>query len=232
MAKTKNQNNTTPASGTLMKEKSTRDKILHAATKVFSMHPYHSASIRMIGKEGGFGHAIIRYYYPTKADLFCAVAVNICDEIYQKNDKWLKEITGLDPKQAISVYMDRFLHYAFEKPEALRIIIQNAAQPDLPNQVPGYDILTDFLTRIRTRFETYLPVRVSHDLIVRYLDSFNGLLLFYLGASSYESALLGMSPESREYGEWVKRTMVELFYPMLMEMVKTGVPKKPEKGKS
>ncbi len=50
--------------------KETRRMILDAATKVFAMHPYNAASIRMIAAQGEFYHGLIRYHFPNKAEIF------------------------------------------------------------------------------------------------------------------------------------------------------------------
>ncbi|MBW1988572.1 MAG: helix-turn-helix transcriptional regulator, partial [Deltaproteobacteria bacterium] len=65
-----------------------RENIIKAARRVFSEHPYSSASLRMIGREGGFEHPLIHYYFPTKAALFEAVMADIAMEIYQANVSW------------------------------------------------------------------------------------------------------------------------------------------------
>ncbi len=52
------------------KKKETRDKILNAASQIFASYPYHTASIRMIGKQAEIEHPLISYYFASKADLF------------------------------------------------------------------------------------------------------------------------------------------------------------------
>ena len=85
------------------KSEKTRHKILGAACKVFAKHPYNSASIRMVGKEGGFDHPLITYYFPTKADLFEAVVAEVCEEFYQANISWFEGLEGLPPRQGLSL---------------------------------------------------------------------------------------------------------------------------------
>lgn len=74
--------------------KQTRQAILDAAIQVFAPRPYTAASIRRIASQGGVPHALIRYYFPTKADLFDAVAQNICAELCQASEQALLEVPG------------------------------------------------------------------------------------------------------------------------------------------
>ena len=46
-----------------------KEKILRAAKKVFSLHPYASATMRMIAREARIDHPLIIYYFSTKAVL-------------------------------------------------------------------------------------------------------------------------------------------------------------------
>jgi len=85
------------------KSEVTRERILRAARKVFAEHPYNAASFRMIGREGGFDHPLINYYFPRKADLFEAVVVEICEEFYQANISWFEGLEGLPPRQGLSL---------------------------------------------------------------------------------------------------------------------------------
>jgi AcrR family transcriptional regulator len=53
-----------------MKRNDTVERILRSARKIFSEHPYHTASIRMIGNDAGLNYPLIAYYFSTKAALF------------------------------------------------------------------------------------------------------------------------------------------------------------------
>jgi AcrR family transcriptional regulator len=61
----------------------TRRMILDAATKVFAMHPYNAASIRMIAAQGEFYHGLIRYHFPNKAKIFETVVEEACQNLRQ-----------------------------------------------------------------------------------------------------------------------------------------------------
>ncbi len=56
------------------KKTDTAVKILTAAKMIFSEHPYHTASIRMVGDAAGLNYQLIIYYFSSKAQLFEAEA--------------------------------------------------------------------------------------------------------------------------------------------------------------
>ncbi len=199
----------------------TRDRILDAAKGVFSRHPYNAASIRMIAAEGGFEHGIIRYHFPSKAKLFDAVVREICEEIHIHNARWLEEVGTIPPTEGLAQYMDRLWKFNEEKPELLQVIALNLPQGDPPESIPGYSHIIDMLTSTRESLEQSLPRVKSPDLVLRFQDSFNALVLHYLGARASQARILGMPASSPQYREWVKATMVTLFAP-LMEAIISG----------
>ena len=98
----------------------TRDAILAAATRIFAAYPYHTASIRMIGKAAGIDHPLINYYFPTKAALFEAVLKAETENYYLANIEWFSGVIGLGPEKGLSIYIDRFFAFALENPEVLQ----------------------------------------------------------------------------------------------------------------
>ncbi len=200
----------------------TKKKILAAAKIVFATHPYNAASIRMIAAQGAFEHGIIRYHFPNKASLFEAVTIDICDRIFQSNSDWLKEAGPLSPGEGLSLYLDRLCFFNAREPENLKVIALNLAQNDYPEAVPGYDHIIEMLAAARRTFEQTLPVSAPRDMIQRFQDSFNALVLHYLGASSCQARILGLDPHGDEYRIWVKDTMLAVFLPLLESMISSG----------
>ena len=89
-------------------KKSTREKILEAATQVFADYPYYTASIRMIGKAAEIDHPLINYYFPTKAALFEEVLKISTEKYYLANISWFDGLAKLGPEKGLSLYIDRF----------------------------------------------------------------------------------------------------------------------------
>jgi AcrR family transcriptional regulator len=202
------------------KREITRDRIMTAARAVFAHHPYHSASMRMIGRAGRFDHALIRYHFPSKAKLFGALLEGVCDELVAVNRSFLEGLAGLPLDEAIGLYLDRFLDYHDHDPTALRIITLNIALSDRPDTIPGYRRIPEVLTRTRETFEQALPLPAPADEVARYHYAFNNLLINFLGAGSCQMIILGMKGRDADYRAWVKKTMTYLFLPPLKMLMR------------
>ncbi len=192
----------------------TRDLILKAARVVFSRSPYNAASIRMIAAEGDFYHSLIRHHFPSKASIFEAVSKEGCQDLIEANRTWLKEVEGLAPEKGLSLYLDRFIAYYRNHSEIFRIIVQNLSQEDAQS-IPGYDHLTQLLSGTRADAENTNALPFDKDSSVRFLESFNALLIHYLGSGPAEARLLGFEPDSPAYLKWVKDTVMVVFLPGL-----------------
>jgi len=197
----------------------TRRKIIAAAKKVFSEHPYHSASIRMIGKQGGFEYPLVHYYFPTKADLFKTVVIQCCDEVYEANITWFEGIELMSADEGLSVYLDRFLDYHFANPEPLRIIMLNMTQAEGQDYPPGYHHLPEILDATRKTFEERIDLKATPEEIGMYYISCITLLFSYLGSRSSWARVMGMEPDEPRYRDWVKETLMFLYLPGLRKFI-------------
>lgn len=198
----------------------TRRMILDAATKVFAKNPYNAASIRMVAAQGGFYHGLIRYHFPNKAELFQTVVEEICRNLIQANKEWVSEVSRLSPEKALALYLDRFIEFCKNQPEVFRIIVQNISHDD-PASLPGYSNFLNLATSTQEEFKnTYkgLPKNVVHS----FLTSFNVLVVNYLGADKFNGDIVGMTPKSDEYYQWVKETMLSIFLPLIKEMASSA----------
>lgn len=200
------------------KAKDTRRNILTAARAVFARHPYHSASIRMIGAEGGFGHPIIGYYFPTKADLFETVAEEICSDMQQSCQNSLNEIQYMNPKDGFQVFIQRAVDLRREKPWIFKIIMLNLAQ-NRYTVLPGQDHLLKAVDSMRQSFIDTMGVTEPAQEVRRLTDSLNAMILYYLGAGESASWLMGMPQNSPQYYEWVQNTIFELLMPVLSRLL-------------
>ena len=200
----------------------TRERILAAATKIFAKESYLAASIRMIAKEGDFDHGIIRYYYPSKASLFTAVSEKICGEILKETPLWFAAIQpDMSPEEGFAAYLDHFLQYSFDHPDAFRIIMQNISQDEKNEPTPGYNQMIDLLAMSRLIFEEKISMTATTDEISMFINCFNTVIFNYIGSSSSQARLTNMEPDSPAYREWVKETLIFIFLPKLKYL--TGI---------
>jgi AcrR family transcriptional regulator len=200
-------------------KKPTREKILAAATQVFAEYPYHTASIRMIGKAAGIEHPLVNYYFPSKAALFEEVIQHATDEYYRANITWFEGLEKLDPETGLGLYLDRFFDFAVKHPSALRIIALNLVQAEEHDVIPGYERIRDFFAKTKQNFIDTIPMRVTDGDIEMFLHSFNTLAVNYLTAGPYYASILGIEPGSRQYLKWVRKTMLFVLLPRLRQII-------------
>ncbi len=197
----------------------TREKILAAARKVFSEHPYHMATIRMIGTAGGFDHQLIAYYFPAKADLFEAVLVDVCDEFYRANTSWYEGLDKHNLMDSFSLFLDRFLDYHFDNPAPMRLLALNAPHIEKLEEIPGYQHIPDVLAKTRSNFENSIRPNAPREDVERFINTFNTAIINYLGAAPSQAQVLGLDPDSPAYRRWVKDTLMFVFLPVLRLLI-------------
>lgn len=200
----------------------TRAKIITAAKNVFARLPYQAASMRMIGKEGGFNHELIRYHFPNKAELFATIMKDICDDFYRSNISFLEGMTDMSVENGFSTYLDRFLAHHYLNPEALRIIVINMVIAAEFESIPGYRYIPEMLASTRKTFQEKILLRASDAEVERFLSGFNNLLLHLLGADYCQARILGLKHTDRKYREWVKTTLMGIFLPHLKRLVESA----------
>lgn len=205
----------------------TRRKILQAACKVFTGYPFDAASIRMIAKEGGFDHPIIHYYFPSKAKLFEAVMLEICEEWYKSNIKWFTQLKYVKPREGLDLFIDGLIDYNISHPELLRIFALNLPRSDRIDEVPGYQHIPELLARTKEEFQKTISPRAGTEEVGMFVSSFNSLVMYFLGAGSCQAQILGMEVGSREYYTWVKNTLMFIFLPTLKKLVYAHKEKNP-----
>ncbi len=205
--------------GTANPKRDTRDKILAAAKEVFAEYPYSAASIRMVGAAAGIDHPLISYYFPTKADLFEAVLEDIADEYYQANTAWFEGLGELSAYRGLSLYIDRLLAFTSRHPEALRIVALNLVQPDGAAIIPGYEKIQGLLAGTRETFRRVADLRGPAAEVRRFTESFNTMVINYIGAATYYAGILGLDPRGPRYLQWVKETLLFLFLPPLRRLI-------------
>ena len=219
MAKGKTASKNATVKKNLKKGAATRERILAAALKVFARHSYNSASMRMIGKEGGFNHMIIRYHFKSKAELFEALIKEATQEFRDNHASWFKGLAGKTPEKGFSLFLDRMLAYTLKHPEVLHLCVKNLSQPDKSNVIPGYRYIPEFLAQTRDFAMANIPIKSSRNEFNRFIYSFNIHLFCFVGAASVQAALLGFDPKSRKYRKWVKDTLMYLYLPNFKKLI-------------
>jgi len=205
------------------KGESAPDKILRAARKVFSLHPFNSATTRMIAQTAKVDHPLIHYYFGSKEKLFEVVVAEIYEEFHQANLSWLSGIERMNPRDGFSIYLDRLLDYNFKHPEPVQIILLNMAQTINLEDIPGYRYIIMNTERIKQTLEEKSPLLGSNPEMRALIHCFNNLIITFLGARSCQAPIINMDPQSPQYKEWVKNTLFILFLPWLERIIKSSL---------
>ncbi|ABW67119.1 TetR/AcrR family transcriptional regulator [Desulfosudis oleivorans] len=204
------------------KGEATRQKIIAAARKVFTRHPYHAASIRMIGEEGGFDYSIIHHYF-TKAELFRAVARQLYEELVTAYREWIDGVEHLTPTEGLKIYLDRSLDYLFEHPDVMEVLTQNAGHMKIDPDPPGFDFFTRYFREIEAIFIEKISVLTMQPELSMWSYTMMALHTAFVGSATYHGKALGMDPQSKEYREWVKEALLSLFAPPLEKFIEAAV---------
>lgn len=201
------------------RKKETRAKILKAAQEIFSSHPYHSASIRMIGKQAGIEHPLISYYFPSKADLFRAVISDLIKARSSLEQDWFKAVEGMSPAKGLSLYLDHVLDDYRKRPGLLHIVSLNLSRSTGSEPIPGYNQIQDFVKAASRNFVKTFKLKVSLRESEMFARTLSVLLVGFLGSSHSYAAMMKMEPESILYYNWVKDTVIYTLLPRLEKII-------------
>jgi TetR/AcrR family transcriptional regulator len=202
------------------KKKETREKILAAARNVFSNYPYHSATIRMIGKLAEIEHPLISYYFPNKADLFISVLTEATQKQSRAESEWLDEVKAMSTTRGLSVYFDHQLDYFRRNPETFCIIALNVVQSENSEPIPGYHLIQDTINSTVRTFMEKVPMNAPEYEVEMFCRTLSNHLISFLGAAKFHAPAMKMDPNSIQYLNWVKDTALYTFLPRLKMMVK------------
>ena len=196
-----------------------RDKIIKAAMKVFAKYPYHTATLRMVGKEAGLHHQAIAHYFPSKADLFEAVTSEACEDFYNASQGWFEGLDRVGIEQGFRLFVERLLEYFSKNPEPFRMTALNAPMIERLDELPGYQHTVEMRSKVRDTFKKNLPPSIDQVMLERFTTTFDTAIHSYLGAAYSQAKILGMDPASEEYIAWVKETLICVFLPLLKKLI-------------
>jgi len=202
------------------KKKETREKILAAARHVFSSNPYHTASIRTIGKLAEIEHPLISYYFPNKADLFISVLKEASEMQNKLESEWLEKVKMMTPARGLSIFIDHALDFFRQYPEIFCILALNLVQSDDGDPIPGYQIIQDTINATVKVFIEKVPMRVPEYEVEMFCRTFMNHLINFLGAAKFHASIMNLDPNSIQYMNWVKDSALYVFLPRMEKMVR------------
>ena len=87
------------------------------------------------------------------------------------------------------------------------------------DELPGFHHIPELLAKTRRTFEGNVPLSAGPEEVSMFVNSFNSLVIFFIGSSSCQAKVLGMLPDSDEYRKWIKDTMIYLLLPRLEKLI-------------
>ncbi len=201
-------------------KKETREKIMAAARNVFCNYPYYSASIRTIGKLAKIEHPLISYYFPNKAELFSSVLEEVIIEYLEAEKQMLDSVKSMNPKRGLSLFLDLQLDYYREHPENFRMIALNMVQSIDDEPIPGYDLIQKTINQSMNNFKQIAGIAAPEHEVEMFSRSVLSHMINFLGASTFHAALMNMNPDSFQYLNWVKETIIFAILPRLELLVR------------
>ncbi len=189
--------------------KSTQDKILSAAMKVFAEHNFRDATTRMICTEAHVNVALVNYYFRSKAELYKAVVStlfeNVAKPMLSIPDAVCDEATW---KKAMYTWVRRSLAIcAAQKPPEYYIARLIGMEETEPSELTQ-DIESKFTEPMRQRFRRLLRMAMpdaDEDTVSLWASSINAQSVVYvLAKSGWLSKYCALTPEfDRE--RWLDR---------------------------
>ena len=201
------------------KKADTKKIILEAARKVFSRHPFSTATTRMIASEAGIDHPLIHYYFQSKEKLFEAVAEELFISFMKAFSSWLEGLEEVKPKEQFPLFIDRLLEYCLENPESLELVFMNMTHVDTGNEAPGLHYIRRHMDQVQKTLQTTIPVQLPQEEVRTFIHCFDNMVISFIGARSSHARVLGLKPDSPEYRKWLKKSFMELFRPWLIKIV-------------
>ncbi len=196
-----------------------QEKILKGARRVFATHPFTTATTRMIAVEAGVEHSLIHYYFGTKENLFETLCEQIFDDFNKANESWFDMIGDMPEGRRFSYLLDKLLAYANNNPETFKITAINMVQAGITD-MPGYEYITKNIEYTQKRIEERITNWKNQPLFETFLNSFTLLVFSYLGAKETIGKLNSIDPDTEEYNEFVKNTLLSLFQPLFEQLRK------------
>src|SRR3984893_6411148 len=108
------------------RSRATRLSILAAALSEFADKGFEAASIRSIAERTGLQHPLITYHYPTKDALWRATAEYAFEQIREKWDKSVPELSDAAPIDHLREEYRAVFYYTVAFPEFHRFMRQEA----------------------------------------------------------------------------------------------------------
>ncbi len=120
----------------------TRDRILAAATDLFSERSFDGASTREIAARAGVTQPLLNYHFRSKEELWRAAVDSLFDRLEQTIDERTNGLRGVDEVTTAKLLVREFVTFSARNPQLHRLIMQESKADG-----PRLDYLVDHHVR-------------------------------------------------------------------------------------
>lgn len=192
---------------------SQKDRLLAAALEVFSREGFKGANVRDIAELAGCNHAVIRYHFESKDNLWKEAVRFLFDRMARKmafDDASREKLMAGDREMYIA-WLRRYIRYCAEHPDHARIMVQTSIQD-------GEQLCWATEHFIKKQHES---VDVMTQALVKngVLPKHNPVFLLYIVSAACQ-ALFTLAPEAREiYGITIDDETVEAYCETVLDIL-------------
>ena len=132
-----------------------RESILTAARDLFVAEGYAQVSIRKIAERIEYSPAAIYSYFPSKDDIFFALAA----EGFQRLDQAIEAVAGAaDPMDDLRNCWWAFYQFSKDQREFFHLMFVDRAVPAITEQWQGFGLLQQMLEKVAARIQRLVDV--------------------------------------------------------------------------
>jgi len=135
----------------------TRDRILAAATDLFSQRSFDGATTREIAARAGVAQPLLNYHFRSKEELWQAAVDSLFNRLNQTLDERTNGLRGVDDITTAKLLVREFVTFSARNPELHRIIMQESKADG-----PRMDYLVDHHVRPIYERTTALFAALAH----------------------------------------------------------------------
>lgn len=194
----------------IVRSLSPRDRILRAATQLFSQQGYARTTTRQVARDAAVSLATIAQHFRDKEGLYSAVvaalrSLEVAEITRLRHEGRKQGYRPLSYVERFRVIFPQWVAFHFDHPEICRIELHRLVDCE-PSA--GQILLPANQDSIRQFTELVGQPRSVEDLRRVFLVA-NDLILTFVGGAQYHALVLGLDPNSPEYRDVAVATVVE-----------------------
>ena len=208
-----NRYNDEPVSGHTLKSSAKKERILADARSVFTRHPYHKASLRLICEQTGINHNLIRYHFGSKENLFDALVSQLISEWETGITEFMAGTANNKSKEHFPRFIEAFLAFGFAYPDGMKIIMQNTGERGSGSIHPGSALLMALTDNVQTSIINNYSLKSTEKDLSMWVAGFVMAIVCVLGAEDSLRVVSGFENDREHFRQHTEYFLTSSFYP-------------------